>query len=174
MCDRASEVIPRCLKHEGGYVNHPGDPGGPTNKGITLATFRRFIKPSGTIDDLKALTTEQATVVYKRRYWDAVMGDSLPPGVDYAIVDFAINSGPYRAAIYLQRVVGATPDGRIGPKTLAAVRAKNPESAINELCDARLYFMKRIRGGSLWKTFGRGWQRRVDEVRDDALKDVAR
>ena len=174
MCSRASEIIPRCLKHEGGYVNHPDDPGGPTNKGITLATFRRFIKPSGTIADLKALTTDQAIIVYKRRYWDAVLADNLPFGVDYTTVDFAINSGPHRAAVYLQRVVGAAQDGRIGPKTLAAVRDMPADDVINRLCDERLAYMKRIRGGRLWEKFGRGWSRRVAEVRADALRDVGR
>lgn len=82
--NRATICIPRILKHEGGYVNHPNDPGGPTNKGITLATFRRYLKRNGTIDDLKALTTEQATAVYKAQYWDAVSADLLPVGVDYA------------------------------------------------------------------------------------------
>ncbi len=165
--DRAISLF---LKHEGGYVDHPRDPGGATNKGITLRTFRRFIKPNGTKSDLKNLTTEQAAVVYKRQYWDAVLGDWLPDGVDYAVVDFAINSGPGRAAKYLQRVVGVTQDGRIGPQTLAAVRAKDPQEIVRDLCAARLAFMKRIQGGRLWQTFGRGWQRRVDNVRKTALR----
>jgi len=168
--NNADAAIRKILVHEGGYVNHPSDPGGATNKGITLATFRRYIKPSGTIADLKALTTEQAVVVYKRQYWDAVMADSLPAGVDYAVADFAVNSGPSRAAKYLQAVVGAAQDGKIGPATLAAVNAADPVAVINKLCDNRLAFMKRIQGGKLWVTFGRGWQRRVDEVRSVSLQ----
>jgi lysozyme family protein len=169
---RAEKMIPLILKHEGGYVNHPSDPGGATNKGITIATFRRYIKASGTIDDLKALTTGQATIVYKRQYWDAVSADLLPVGVDYSVADFAVNSGPSRAAKYLQKVVGVSQDGQIGPATLAAVRAMEPKDIIRQLNANRLAFMKRIRGGKLWVTFGRGWQRRVDDVTRQSLADA--
>ncbi len=163
--NNSKRAIVEILKHEGGYVNHPNDPGGATNKGITIATFRRYIKPGGAVADLKALTEAQAIIVYKRQYWDAVLGDLLPGGVDYAVADFAVNSGPSRAAKYLQRVIGVTQDGRIGPATLAAVDAANPIQVIHDLCDARLGFMRAIKGGSLWKTFGKGWSRRVASVR---------
>jgi len=169
---RAEQIIPLILKHEGGYVNHPNDPGGATNKGITIATFRRYIKPNGTIADLKALTEEQATIVYKRQYWDRVNADLLPIGVDYAVADFAVNSGPARAAKELQFVVGAARDGKIGPKTIDAVRARDPKDIIRQLCARRIAFMKSIRGGKLWETFGRGWQRRVDDVLARSLKDA--
>ncbi|MEO9537261.1 MAG: glycoside hydrolase family 108 protein [Parasphingorhabdus sp.] len=171
--DNSSKAIPKILEHEGGYVNHPSDPGGATNKGITLATFRRYIKPNGTVADLKALTTAQAVAVYKRQYWDAVSADLLPSGVDYAVADFAVNSGPSRAAKYLQAVVGVTQDGQIGPATIAATKAMPPRVVIERLCDDRLAFMKRIQGGKLWQTFGRGWQRRVDDVRAVSLSWAA-
>lgn len=169
---RAEIIIPLTLKHEGGYVNHPDDPGGATNRGITIATFRRYIKPSGTVADLKALTEEQAVIVYKRQYWDAVLADMLPPGVDYTVFDFAVNSGPTRAVKELQRVVKAKPDGKVGPNTLKAVEAMPPKDVIRQVNARRLAFMKSIRGGSLWNTFGRGWQRRVDEVLHRSLKDA--
>jgi lysozyme family protein len=112
------------LKSEGGFVNLKADPGGPTNRGITLANFRAYIKPNGTIEDLKNLTVEQAGVCYRRQYWDAICGAELPDGVDYATFDFCVNSGPSRAAKYLQAVVGVVQDGRIGPATVkAALRA---------------------------------------------------
>ena len=168
--ERADKAIRKILAHEGGFVDHPADPGGATNKGITIATYRRYIKRNGTVADLKALTTEQAVMVYKRQYWDAVQADSLPPGVDYAVADFAVNSGPSRAAKYLQAIVGVSQDGRIGPQTLAAVAKMDPREIINRLCDDRLAFMKRIQGGKLWRTFGRGWQRRVDDVRATSLE----
>lgn len=170
MHHNADRAIREGLVHEGGYVNHPNDPGGPTNKGITLATFRRYMKPNATIQDLKNLTEEQAIHIYRKRYWDAISGDDLPSGVDLATYDFAINSGPSRAAKYLQKIIGANADGRIGPQTIAAAKAMAADETVNRLCDDRLAFMKRIRGGSLWKTFGRGWQRRVDEVRASALE----
>jgi lysozyme family protein len=163
-------ALPLFLKHEGGFVNHPNDPGGATNKGVTIATYRRYINRNGTVADLKRITDAQVAIVYKQQYWDRVQGDLLPSGVDYAVADFAINSGPSRGAKHLQAVVGVAQDGQIGPITLAAVRERDPSDIIRRLCANRLAFMKRIRGGSLWKTFGRGWQRRVDEVEAVALR----
>ena len=97
-------------------------------------------------------------------------GDELPSGLNYAVFDFGVNSGPSRAAKYLQALVGVSQDGKIGPQTIGAVWSKDPSDLINRLCDNRLGFMKRIRGGKLWKTFGRGWSRRVSEVRSKSLK----
>lgn len=164
-------ALPLVLKHEGGYVNHPSDPGGATNKGVTIGTFRSYVKPGGTVADLKNITDEQVATVYRRHYWDAVRGNELPDGVDYAVFDFAVNSGPSRAITYLQGVVGAVQDGRIGPATMAAVRKMAPAAIINKLCDDRLAFMKRItsKGKRLWDTFGKGWSRRVADVRAHAL-----
>ena len=170
--NRSQQIIPLILKHEGGFVNHPSDPGGATNKGITIGTFRRFIKPKGTIADLKALTTEQAVVVYKRNYWDVVLADLLPMGVDYTVADFAVNSGPARAAKVLQKVVGATQDGQIGPATIKAVNAMPAKDVIRQVNANRLAFMKSIRGGKLLVAFGKGWQRRVDEVLAHSLRDA--
>ena len=162
-------AIPKILEDEGGFVNNPNDPGGPTNKGITLATFRRYIKPTGTVADLAKLTTDQAVIVYKRQYWDAVSADLLPAGVDYTVADFAVNSGPSRASKVLQQAVGVAADGIIGPNTLAATRALSPEVVIDRVCDERLAFMKRIRNRKtnklLWDTFGNGWSTRVRNVR---------
>lgn len=168
---RAEICIPRILKHEGGFVNHPNDPGGATNKGITIATFRRYIKPNGTVGDLRKLTTAQAVVVYKRQYWDAVTADLLPVGLDYAVADFAVNSGPSRAARFLQEVVGAKQDGKIGPNTIEAARRMSTSDAINRLCDNRMSFLKSLRH---WPIFGRGWTARVEDVRTNALRDATR
>lgn len=161
-----SKCLEIVLRHEGGYVNHPSDPGGATNLGITLATFRRFVKPNGSVEDLKKLTKEQAGTCYRRQYWDAIHGSELPDGVDLATFDFAVNSGPSRAAKYLQAVVGVTQDGKIGPATVKAARQMAQSSIIHKLCDDRLAFLKRL---STWPTFGKGWERRVKDVRSDAL-----
>jgi lysozyme family protein len=154
------------LKHEGGFVDHPKDPGGATNKGITIATFRRFVNPGGTVADLKAITHAQVDTVYRRQYWDAIRGNELPDGVDFAVFDFAVNSGPGRAIKYLQAVVGVTQDGVIGPATIQAVKAKLPATVIHDICNARLAFLKRLK---TWETFKRGWERRVREVKSLAL-----
>ena len=126
------------LKHEGGWADHPKDPGGATMKGVTLASFRKYVKPNGTKTDLRNITDDQLATVYRRHYWDAVSGAELPDGVDYAVFDFAVNSGPSRAAKYLQKVAGTPQDGRIGPATLKAVRAKMRATVIHELCDDRI------------------------------------
>lgn len=158
------------LAHEGGWSDNPNDPGGATMKGVTLATFRRYVKPNATKTDLRNITDEQLATVYRKHYWDVVSGSELPDGVDYAVFDFAVNSGPSRAAKYLQKVVGTPQDGRIGPATLKAVRAKMHATVIHELCDDRMAFLKRL---DTWKTFGKGWTRRVTDVRTEALRMAA-
>ena len=158
------------LKHEGGFVDHPKDPGGATNKGVTIGTFRAYVKPNGTVADLKKITDAQVATVYRRHYWDAVAGAELPDGVDYAVFDFAVNSGPARAAKTLQKVVGSPQDGKVGPATLKATRTLMPATVIHELCDDRMVFLRRLK---TWATFGKGWTRRVTEVRSEALKLAA-
>lgn len=155
------------LAHEGGWADHPKDPGGATMKGVTLATFRAYVKPNATKDDLRKITDEQLATVYRRHYWDVVAGAELPGGVDYAVFDFAVNSGPSRAAKYLQAVVGAKQDGKIGPATVAAVKKVMRPTVINDLCDKRMDFLRKLK---TWGTFGKGWTSRVSGVRAAALK----
>ncbi|MDX0180835.1 hypothetical protein GOC16_08215 [Sinorhizobium meliloti] len=155
------------LKHEGGWSDHPKDPGGATMKGVTLASFRQYVKPTATKADLRKITDEQLATVYRRHYWDAVHGAELPDGIDYAAFDFAVNSGPSRSAKYLQAVVGVTQDGRIGPATLRAIRSKGSADVVNALCDKRMAFLEDL---STWPTFRKGWTRRVSDVRAEAIR----
>jgi lysozyme family protein len=164
-----ARALPLVLKHEGGFADHPKDPGGATNKGVTIGTFRRYVKPNGTVAELKAIADEQVATVYYRHYWAAVNAQALPSGVDYAVFDFAVNSGPVRAAKYLQAILGVEQDGRVGPKTIAAAKAKDARAIINGLCDARMAFLKRLK---TWPTFKNGWTRRVADVRRLALSFV--
>jgi lysozyme family protein len=167
MKDTFQRALALVLRHEGGFVNHPKDPGGATNKGITIAVFREVYGKGKTVDDLKRITDEQVAHIYRTRYWAKVRGDDLPAGLDYAVFDFAVNSGPARVAKHLQRIVGVTQDGVIGPQTLAALRErKDVAYLINRLCDDRLAFLRSL---STYKTFGKGWERRVEDVRRDAL-----
>lgn len=162
-----AKVMPLVFKHEGGYVDHPQDPGSATKYGITLATLSSFRGRQVTKADVKALTPSQAQEIYEARYWKAVRGDDLPVGVDYAVLDFGINSGPARAIKFLQSVLDVTSDGVIGPETLAAVRRADPVTLINDLCNVRLTFLKSLK---TWATFGKGWSARVASVRTEACR----
>lgn len=151
------------LVHEGGYVNHPADPGGATNKGITWRTYNAWRRNRGLPDrHVKNITDEEVAAIYKAQYWNVIRGDDLPSGLDYAVFDFAVNSGPARAAKFLQRIVNVNADGQIGQITLEAVAKANTKHTINALCDNRLAWLQRLRH---WGTFGRGWTRRVQEVK---------
>lgn len=167
MDDNFDKALQLVLKHEGGFVNHPRDPGGATNKGVTLQTFRRFFGASKTVDDLRAITAEQLAHVYRRGYWDKCCCDQLPGGVDYAVFDLAVNSGPGRAAKFVQAAVGATQDGAIGPHTLELVDNQDATVLINAICDRRRNFLQ---GLSTFDVFGQGWTKRVAEVRSKALE----
>lgn len=161
-----AQSVRELLGYEGGYTNHPADPGGPTNWGITIFDVRRFLKPDATAADVKALTVEQAKDIYKHKYWDLVWGDKLPAGVDFCVFDYGVNSGPSRAVKVLQRIVGVDADGAMGPDTLAAVLRKDPAMVVNAICDERMHF---LRGLKTFSVFGVGWTRRVTALRRSAL-----
>lgn len=164
--ERFARAYPALLRHEGGYVNHPRDPGGVTNLGITLGTARAHrldIDGDGDVDatDVRLLTPATARPVYRQVYWLAASCDKLPAGVDYMIFDLAVNSGVARAKRYLQRVAGVKEDGVIGPVTLAAVRALDPVAVVGRLSDLREAFYRSL---PTFSTFGKGWMRRLNEV----------
>ncbi|HMO74102.1 MAG TPA: glycoside hydrolase family 108 protein [Sphingopyxis sp.] len=165
--DRFAQWLPHVLKHEGGYVNHPKDPGGATNKGITQKTYDSWRDRKETPrQSVRLITDAEVSAIYRRDYWDAIKGDDLPPGVDYCVFDFAVNSGIDRAARYLQNAVGASADGKIGPATVAAARSLGAAAIINHICDARMSFLRGLR---TFPTFGKGWTARVTDVRVKAL-----
>ena len=153
------------LKHEGGYVNHPKDPGGMTNLGVTKRNWEIFLNRDVTEAEMRALTPDAVKPFYKSMYWDKIKGDQLPSGVDYAAYDLAVNSGTGKAAKFLQEIAGVAADGVIGPKSLEAIKACDPEQTIDALCDMRLDFLKRL---STFDTFGKGWSIRVADVKDKA------
>ena len=161
--DRALALV---LELEGGFVDHPRDPGGATNLGITRATLAKARGTPVTVADVKELTQVEAGGIYRRLYWDSVRADELPPGLDIAVFDFAVNSGPGRAVRAVQAVLGANQDGRIGPKTLAAARAADPAETVRALTRERLRFLRAL---STWAVFGRGWTSRTTRVEAAAL-----
>ena len=154
------------LVSEGGWADHPEDPGGPTMKGITLAVFKRHFGQDKKKDDLRNISDAQLAEIYASGYWEKCRCDDLPEGLDYTVFDGAVNSGPGRSAKWLQKAVGAKTDGSIGPKTLARVSESDPVLTIEHICDERLTFLKKL---STWSSFGKGWQRRVERVRATAL-----
>jgi lysozyme family protein len=147
------------LKHEGGYVNHPADPGGETNMGISRRSYPN--------EDIRGMTRERAGFLYRRDFWEPVRGDELPMGVDLVAFDAAVNSGVSRSAKWLQRALEVEQDGKIGPQTIGAVENQSIENVINR---ALIYRMQFLQGLRTWPTFGRGWTRRVDSVRRVALE----
>lgn len=155
-------ALKHVLVHEGGYVNHPKDPGGETNYGITKRTARAH----GYTGSMRSIPMSVVRSIYRKSYWGRINGDALPAGVDYAVFDFAVNSGPGRAIPFLQRAIGVKANGSIGPMTLAAVERVGPREAIQRLCASRLAWLKTLKN---WRTFGRGWGRRVAGVEREAL-----
>ncbi len=153
------------LKHEGGYVNHPADPGGRTNLGVTQRVWESWTNQPADEAAMRALTPELVAPLYRERYWNAVRADELPPGVDLAVFDVAVNSGTGRAGKLLQQAVGAAVDGSIGPRTVALATAADPVATIDRICDLRLEFLRAL---PIWPTFGKGWSRRVEAVRSEA------
>jgi lysozyme family protein len=162
--DSALEAI---LHHEGGYVNHPADPGGMTNLGVTKRVWEEWVGHEVDEKTMRALTPEIVGPMYRAKYWDKIKGDDLPAGVDYSVFDAAINSGPGRAAKWLQQTVGAIPDGMIGPGTLGKVAAMPADDIVEKYQQTRLEFLRSL---STWNTFGKGWGRRVQEVQVTAAK----
>lgn len=158
------------LQHEGGWSDDPADPGGATNLGVTIGTLSLWLGRPATKAEVKALTVATVAPIYRRNYWDAVRADELPPGLGYALFDFAVNSGKKRAVIGLQRALKVADDGALGPVTLAAIVKHKPADLIDALCDGRLVFLRAL---STWPRFGKGWARRVEEVRKAALAMAA-
>ena len=160
------------LHHEGGYVNHPKDPGGETNKGITKRVYENWcIEQDLFQKEMKDLKISDVAPIYKNNYWDRVKADALPHGVDLCVFDFSVNAGTGRGAKYLQTIVGAVSDGAIGPNTLRQVdewvAMRGEEDLVVAYSAARRRYYKKLR---TFDTFGRGWLRRVDETEVEALK----
>ena len=174
------EALARLLEHEGGYSNHPSDPGGPTNWGITIYDARAYWKKDATAADVRAMPLDVAKQIYRSKYWDAMRCDELPAGVDYAVFDYGVNSGIGRAGKVLCRELGLTiarGDGRsstpfsdtssITDDVIAAAKRRDAKVLIDAICDERLAFLQGLR---TWEVFGNGWGRRVREVRAAALR----
>ena len=165
MKDNFDECLKMLLHHEGGYVNHPSDPGGETNLGVTKKVYQEW----GGTKDMKDLTVEDVAPIYKKNYWDRCKCDDLESGVDWAVFDWAVNSGTGRAAKAIQKICGAAQDGAIGPKTLALIGTQNTQYVIEEFGKIRQDFYESLK---TFDTFGKGWTRRNKETTEKALEMI--
>jgi lysozyme family protein len=153
------------IKAECGFVNHPRDPGGMTNLGVTRNVWREWTKRDVDEAEMRALTPELVEPMYKAKYWDAVKADDLPRGIDYAVFDAAVNMGPGRAARLLQAALGVTADGVIGRATIAAATAADPAELLEAFSLGKEAFYQSL---PTFGTFGKGWLNRVAHVQDAA------
>jgi len=164
-------ALARLLAHEGGYTNDAADPGGPTNFGVTIYDYRKYVKPGATAADVRAMRVEEAKAIYRSKYWDAQRCDELPAGVDYAVFDYGVNSGVGRSGKVLRRVLGLPDDDwRTSDEVLTALANRDAKPVIVALCDERLRFLQSLK---TWSVFGKGWGARVAEVKAFALQLAA-
>jgi lysozyme family protein len=158
------------LASEGGYVNHPSDPGGMTYLGVTKRVWEEWVGRESNEKEMRSLTPEMVEPLYKRKFWDAVRGDELPAGISYLIFDFAVNAGVGRSIKTLQSAVGVTPDGGFGPMTMAAVQAVDPVELVEKFSQAKEDFYRSL---NTFETFGKGWLNRVAAVKVKANSMLA-
>ena len=163
MKENYAQALKQVLKYEGGKVDDPRDPGGRTAFGVTQNTYNAWRKKQNLpIVDVFTISQNEVAAIYRQEYWDRIRGDDLPAGVDFAVFDFAVNSGVSKAAKTLQSVVGVTQDGVIGPATIQAAKNYVAMAVTNK----RLSFMQSL---SIWSTFGRGWSARITDVKNQIL-----
>jgi lysozyme family protein len=159
------ESISRVLKSEGGYVNHPSDPGGETNYGITIKVARE----NGYAGPMRTLPLDTAKRIYKAKYADPVHFDEDPAGLDYTLFDYAVNSGPSRANKVVRRVCGL-PDNAHENDLSLALSKRDPSAVIGSVNKERLTFLHSL---PTWPTFGKGWAGRVTSVNAASLHMAA-
>ena len=168
-----NECLQIILHHEGGYVNHPDDPGGMTNLGVTKRVYEDWVGYAVSEHTMQNLTEEDVAPIYKKNYWDRVKGDDLPEGLNLCVFDFGVNAGTGRAAKYLQTMIGTVVDGGIGPMTIRAldehVSLIGLQETIEQYQENRQRYYEKLK---FVKTFGRGWTRRVNETTQSALKMI--
>lgn len=166
MNDNFSPSLSHLLATEGGYSDDPRDPGGQTNHGVTQHQYDIWrIAHKQPTRSVRLIDPNEIEAFYRAWYWNTVLADQLPSGVDYCVFDAAVNSGPHRSAEWLQEAAGVTVDGSIGPKTIAAVTAADPRRIINAICAERLAFLETL---PTWPHFKHGWSVRVASIEQDA------
>lgn len=165
----AVEVI---LKHEGGFVNHPADKGGPTNWGITQSVYEAYKGRKVTIDEMRRMPRSEAVAIYKRNYWDKVGGDSIKfYSVALTLFDQAVNRGVGAVVKQAQRVLKVPETGVMGPQTLAALNAVPDSNFLTQfLAAAEASYKAIVDRNPSQVVFLNGWMNRVKHLRDQASR----
>jgi lysozyme family protein len=164
--ERALAIV---LRHEGGFVNHPNDPGGMTNNGITKKVYDAYMGKVTTEQEMRDMPENHVAEIYRKQYWDRVNADSLASGLDLSVFDWAVNSGCGRAVKALQKCVGVKQDGGLGPITLKSVNEHDAEELIEMMSVERETFYRKLK---TFEHFGKGWLRRNKETRSHALANI--
>lgn len=162
-------LAPFIRYYEGGFVNDKDDPGGATNKGVTLTTFRSVFGKNKTVNDLKNITTAQWDIIFKKYFWDKCKADQISnQSIANMFVDFAWHSGLGNAVPIMQKVAGLNkPDGIVGNITLNAINTyPNQKALFESLKKARMDFLK---GRKTWWKYGKGWTNRVSAMEYGSL-----
>ena len=170
MIENLDKAIEHMLKEEGGYVNHPADPGGRTNLGVTQKVWEEWVGHPVDEKQMRELTKADVVPLYQRKYWNACRCSELPSGLDLCLYDTSDNSGPGLAVKLLQSCLGVAVDGAIGPNTIAAANQFRGSALIHlieDYCSARQAFLISL---PTFGTFGKGWTARVNRLKEAATK----
>jgi len=161
------ECLDLVLKAEGGWVNHPSDPGGETNLGVTKRVWEEYV--GHPVESLKKLTKEDVAPLYEQKYWRPCYGEVLPRGLDFVVFSMGVNAGPGRSIKLLQSAIGCVPDGVIGPATRGLISDSNSATLIAKFSETRREYYRSLK---TFPVFGKGWLNRVDHEETEALNMV--
>lgn len=169
MKDNFERSLKFVLKHEGGWFDHPKDPGGATMKGIIQRVYEKFKGRSVTKDELRNISDDEVKTIYKENYWNPMKCDDLPYGTDHIVFDAAVNTGLRQATLFCQRAAGVNDDGALGPVTIGAMQEVTPKDFILRFS---YYKEKFYRALKTFQYFGNGWINRTNKVKAEALAMV--
>lgn len=166
MIGNFKECLDLVLKSEGGFVNHPSDPGGMTNLGVTKRVWQEYTGHEADEKEMRSLTPEKVAPLYEQKYWRPCYGEVLPRGLDFVVFSMGVNAGPGRSVKLLQQSIGCVPDGIIGPRTRELISTSNTATLIAKFSETRREYYRALK---TFPTFGKGWLARVDREESEGL-----
>ena len=166
MTGNFKECLDLVLKSEGGFVNHPQDPGGMTNLGVTKRVWEEYTGHEADEKTMRGLTPEKVAPLYEQRYWRPTYCEVLPRGLDLLVFSMGINAGPGRSVKLLQQSIGCVPDGVIGPATRSLISASDTPTLISKFSECRREYYRSLK---TFPIFGAGWLKRVDREEQEAM-----